>query len=159
MRIEVPSFKADEIDVKVSKTLIKVEGKHEDKFSSRSFYKEFTIPDGVLASTIQCSLDEVGILTLTAPIVQHPQQGDKRSKSLKSEETRETARVQQMRQQQERQDSLNSDISSLSRDTSTSSRFEDELVLRPKKESQQPTAIQRMEEKSTERKFEVSFNS
>jgi len=64
----VKRFEAEEIKVKITKSLITVEGKHESEFASRSFYKEYTLVNGVQLDKMECTMTTDGILTITAPI-------------------------------------------------------------------------------------------
>jgi len=155
MKMEVQNFKPEEIEVKITKSLIKIEGKHESQFASRSFYKEFTIPHGVKADTIQCSFSTEGVLTITAPIqstqpsltstqlvqqqqVQQQVQQQKTSHQEQVQQQQVTSQRQQevTSQQQQKVTSQQQNTSSVSdstniRDTARRMMMDEDFVLRP----------------------------
>lgn len=107
MKIQINNFKAEEVQVKITKTLIKIEGKHESEFASRSFNKEFTIPHGVKSDTIQCTMNDEGVLTLSAPIQQSANtsvcQQTQQQRTKQQVTSSVSSNVQQQQQQQVQQ--------------------------------------------------------
>lgn len=137
------NFKPEEVQVKITKSLIKIEAKQESEFSSRSFYKEFTIPYGVKADTIQCTMNDEGILTISAPIQQHQQQAISQSTSTSVSTSTSTNVQQQQSQQQQQQvqqkrlqetgrtDSRESTTSTASSVRESATRRLEDMILRP----------------------------
>jgi len=68
MILDVSKYKKEEVEVKVSKTTIRIEGKQVTKFSSRSFFKETPIPNGVEPETVKSNFTPDGHLVITAPL-------------------------------------------------------------------------------------------
>jgi HSP20 family molecular chaperone IbpA len=68
MKVEMAKYEPDEIDVRITKTLIKITGKRKEGSLNIEFYKEFSTPPGVKPNNIQSLLSEEGVLTLVAPI-------------------------------------------------------------------------------------------
>jgi hypothetical protein len=108
MKLEVQNFKPEEIEVKITKSLIKIEGKHESQFASRSFNKEFTIPHGVKADTIQCSISTEGVLTITAPIQSSQPSLTSLTSTSRNEQQIEQQKTLQQKQQQQVQQQVTS---------------------------------------------------
>jgi len=77
MILDVSKYKREEIEVKVSKTTIRIEGKQTRQFSSRSFFKEIPIPDGVKPDTVKSTLSPNGHLIISAPIEKKSQNAPK----------------------------------------------------------------------------------
>jgi hypothetical protein len=72
MKLDVPDFKPEELEVKISNNMVTIQGKQEmraeNNFSSRQFCKKFSIPQGVKPENISSSLNTKGVLTISAPI-------------------------------------------------------------------------------------------
>ncbi|GFQ90276.1 protein lethal(2)essential for life [Trichonephila clavata] len=70
--LNVKQFKPQEVEVKVVDNFIVIHGKHEKKkddggFCSREFTRRYMLPQGCEADTVTSSLDQEGVLTITAP--------------------------------------------------------------------------------------------
>jgi len=78
VKLDVPDFKPEELEVKISNNMVTIQGKQEmraeNNFSSRSFCKKFSIPGGVKPESISSSLNTKGVLTISAPIDKSLQQ-------------------------------------------------------------------------------------
>jgi outer membrane protein OmpA-like peptidoglycan-associated protein len=145
MKLEVQDYKPEEIQVKIANKMVIIEAKQETTHSSRSFYKKFSIPDGVKPENITSSLSPSGVLTISAPIEQintntatanlsstQQQQSAQQSTQSISQSTQSVQKQQQ--QQQNVQQQLHSDsLSSLGSISSPPpSRFLDrDFILRP----------------------------
>ncbi|CAL8103093.1 unnamed protein product [Orchesella dallaii] len=72
VKLDVQQFAPEELDVKMAKNCLVVEGKHEEKqdehgFISRHFVRRYQLPEDVKAETITCNLSSDGFLCLSAP--------------------------------------------------------------------------------------------
>lgn len=72
-------FKPDEITVKTTDEHIIVEGKHEEKADehghiARHFVRRYQLPKDVIADDIKSTLSSDGVLTVTAPLKEQPEQ-------------------------------------------------------------------------------------
>jgi len=68
MVYDVSGYKAEDLTIRITKYVVTVEGKQCTEFSSRSFFKKFSIPHGVDPRDFKPTLTAQGILTFTAPI-------------------------------------------------------------------------------------------
>ncbi len=69
MTLEVPEYKPDELQIKIANGMVTIEGSQVTTNSSRSFFKKFSIPQGVKPEEIRSSLSPNGRLTISAPIL------------------------------------------------------------------------------------------
>jgi len=136
MKLDVPDFKPEELQVKISNNMVTIEGKQETTFSSKQFFKKFSIPQGVKPDTITSSLSPKGVLTISAPIQSSPQAALTRKVSTeqqvvqqqqqqKTSSTTSSVKKEQVQQS----DSTSSLSSNISRDLNR--RLEQDFVLRP----------------------------
>ena len=115
--------------------MVIIEGKQETANSSRSFYKKFTIPQGVKPEDITSNLNPKGVLTISAPIhsstqnqqlIQQEQETNTSSRSVvaKQESVTSQTSVRKIQQQSVHQQS------SIDSTTSASS-IMDDFIIRP----------------------------
>jgi hypothetical protein len=135
MKLDVPDFKPEELQVKISNNMVTIEGKQETTFSSKQFFKKFSIPQGVKPETISSSLSPKGVLTISAPIQPSPQSELSRKISteqqvIQQQQQQKTSNTSSVRKEQVQQsDSTSSLSSNISRDLNR--RLEQDFVLRP----------------------------
>ncbi|GFY64106.1 protein lethal(2)essential for life [Trichonephila inaurata madagascariensis] len=70
--LNVKQFKPQEVEVKVVDNFIVIHGKHEENkddggFCSREFTRRYMLPQGCESDAVTSSLDQEGVLTITAP--------------------------------------------------------------------------------------------
>jgi HSP20 family molecular chaperone IbpA len=71
--LDTHEFKPEELKVNVKDNVLTVEGKHETKaedgssFTSKHFFRSYTLPKGCQAETIKSNLSSDGVLMITAP--------------------------------------------------------------------------------------------
>lgn len=88
--LDVQQFKPDEINVKVVDKCVVVEAKHEEKqdehgWISRQFVRKYMIPEQCNIDDVSSSLSSDGVLTITAPRKEKPE--EKNERSIKIEHT------------------------------------------------------------------------
>jgi len=105
VKLDVPDYKPEELQIKISNNMVTIEGKQETSFSSKQFYKKFSIPQGVKPETITSSLSPKGVLTLSAPIERTDSSSEVSRKTVTQQQqvVQSNQQVQQQQQQQQQQ--------------------------------------------------------
>lgn len=135
----------------------KIEGNHKTKFASKSFYKEFIIPNGVNIEQLDISLSAKGILRIFAPIGTGLKARGGTQMAKQSQE-----RVQSKSKQEEFQVSQIASKKAISSATETTRKIKQESVsefsldeLNNSRIEDISKEIQKVEQGSTSKKFEV----
>jgi len=75
LKLNVQTFKPEEIQVKITDRWISIIGEHEDRtdernFSRQEFLRKYSLPNEVTSDDITCELSSDGYLLITAPKLQ-----------------------------------------------------------------------------------------
>ena len=89
--LDVQQFKPEEINVKVVDRSILIEAKHEEKkdehgLISRQFVRKYFVPEQVDIEKVKSSISSDGVLTITAPVKELPED-EKKEKVIPIEQT------------------------------------------------------------------------
>jgi len=119
--------------------MVTIEGKQETTNSSRSFFKKFTIPEGVKPEDITSSLNPQGKLTISAPIQPAQPQQLQQQQTTTVEKTQELNLSQVKQQEHVQQQKITESDSRSSVNSSTSTSVKESVrkvgenyVLRPR---------------------------
>nr|AMX23358.1 Hsp20 [Haliotis discus hannai] len=73
LKLDVSTFKPEEIQVKTDGNELSIEAKHEDKNdTSRVFHqfsRHYTLPEGIVTEALASTLSKDGVLTIKAPFI------------------------------------------------------------------------------------------